>query len=125
MMKTSLAIIALFGGITVIMGAIGSHALKETLSPEDMQSYNTAVYYQMIHLIVLLALNISNYFSADIISKVNWIFAIGILLFSGSIYLFKFTSLSPKTFWYVTPLGGFTLIGGWFTLAYFFLKQST
>jgi uncharacterized membrane protein YgdD (TMEM256/DUF423 family) len=125
MMKTSLAIIALFGGITVIMGAIGSHALKETLSNEDMQSYNTAVYYQMTHLIVLLALNISNYFSPDIISKVNWIFAIGILLFSGSIYLFKFTSLSPKTFWYVTPLGGFTLIGGWFTLAYFFLKQST
>lgn len=123
-MNRTKAIISFFGGVTVIMGAMGSHALQKVLSQSDLKAYETAIYYQMFHLILLLWVNSQTTFSAKLIKRLNVLFGLGILFFSGSIFLFKLTSLSAKSLWFITPLGGILLIGGWFYLAYLYFKQT-
>ena len=106
------------------MGAMGSHALEKVLSQSDLKAYETAIYYQMFHLILLLWVNSQTTFSAKLIKRLNVLFGLGILFFSGSIFLFKLTSLSAESLWFITPLGGILLIGGWFYLAYLYFKQT-
>ena len=118
------AIVSLFGGITVIMGAMGSHALREVLSQSDLEAYQTAIYYQMFHLILLLWINSQSTLDLGRRKVLNTFFGLGILCFSGSIFLFKLTSISAKSLWFITPLGGILLIGGWFYLAYTYYKQT-
>ena len=115
-------LIAILGGITVIMGALGSHALSSKLSPEDLSSYQTAILYQFFHVIVLLIINSFVLVDEAALRQLNWLFGLGILFFSGSIYLIKLSSVSAKSIWFVTPLGGLLLIAGWFLLAYQFYK---
>lgn len=123
-MNRTKAIISFFGGVTVIMGAMGSHALEKVLSQSDLKAYETAIYYQMFHLILLLWVNSQTTLSAKLVKRLNFLFGLGILFFSGSIFLFKLTSLSAKSLWFITPLGGILLIGGWFYLAYTYFKQT-
>lgn len=118
-------LIALLGGITVMMGAIGSHALSSRLSPEDLSSYQTAILYQFLHVIVLLILNSVAGLDHTAIKQINWLFGLGILFFSGSIYLIKLTPVTAKSIWFVTPLGGLLLISGWLLLAFRFYKTTT
>lgn len=108
----------ILAGIAVILGALGAHALKETLSPQELESFETAVRYQMWHALALFALS---RWSSDL-KFTNWIYRLwlsGVILFSGSIYLLstdhlynlKLSFLGP-----VTPLGGLAMIAGWFLL---------
>jgi uncharacterized membrane protein YgdD (TMEM256/DUF423 family) len=104
------------------MGAIGAHALERVLSPEDMKSYQTAIFYQFIHLIVLFFLNHMSQLSEGQMKWINSLMGAGILLFSGSIYLIKLTPVEAKTIWWTTPLGGLLLISGWFLIALYYFK---
>ena len=74
---------AFFGMLSVIFGAFGAHALKNILSKDQLHSFEVGVKYQMYHAIVLLALGLS---LEDIPSSIYWCFALGIVLFSFSIY---------------------------------------
>jgi len=101
-------------GLGVVLGAFGSHGLEGVLSADQLDTYEVAVRYQMLHALVLVVVGLF----AEQHSIPLWIplsFLVGILLFSGSIYALV---LGPgwKFLGPVTPLGGLCLIVGWFAL---------
>jgi uncharacterized membrane protein YgdD (TMEM256/DUF423 family) len=111
------ALACLLGGSGVILGALGAHALKNILTPDKLASFETATRYQLLHAVALLLLSWNS-------EKINptqfqWtaaFFILGILFFSGSIYILVFHKI--KALVWVTPLGGILLILAWFLLAY-------
>merc|ERR1719272_2769054 len=106
---------ALMGGTGVIMGAFGAHALKALLTERGtLQSWHTAVNYQLFHALALLALSRPDAISdEDEPTARLWFW--GTLLFSGSIY--GLSVGGPKILGPVTPIGGLLMITGWATLA--------
>jgi uncharacterized membrane protein YgdD (TMEM256/DUF423 family) len=112
---------ALLTALTIMIGAFGAHGLKELISEKSLVSFETGVRYQMYHVIVMLVLGLST----GILPKTQkWVFCffiIGILFFSGSIYLLALNEFLPfdaKFIAFTTPIGGFLLIIGWLRLAY-------
>ena len=102
---------ALLGGLAVILGAMGAHALEDVLSTEKLNAFETAVRYQLFHAILLLVIGhiYEQQFNLLLSSAIILIFS-GIILFSGSIFLLSFTSLPIG---WITPIGGLVLIIGW------------
>lgn len=121
-MKKNLVITSLLGALTIILGAFGAHALKETLSIDQLKSFETAVKYQMYHVIVLLIINMYPTFSEKIKNILSYLFFAGILFFSGSIYAITL-GVNPKSIWFITPIGGLFFIIGWLKFAYSFFKK--
>lgn len=113
--KSILTTAGILGGIAVILGALGAHALKDLLSEAQVSSFNTAVRYQMWHAIALLALALLG----DKIKGtkgVFWSWLSGVILFSGSIYLLNLDELMGLELAFlgpITPLGGLAMIIGW------------
>ena len=112
---------ALLTALTIMIGAFGAHGLKELISEKSLVSFETGVRYQMYHVIVMLLLGLST----GVLPKTQkWVFCffiIGILFFSGSIYLLALNEFLPfdaKWIAFTTPIGGFLLIIGWLRLAY-------
>lgn len=124
-MNKRLALTSFLGMTAVILGAFGAHALKHKLSIESMQSFETAVRYQMYHVLALLFINISSVFSEETKRKLTIIFVAGIAFFSGSIYAMKLLDISAKYIWFITPLGGLLLIFGWGFMGFRLLKKVT
>ncbi len=122
-MNKNLGIIAVLGAVTIISGAFGAHALKEILSQAALKSFETAVRYQMYHVLVLLFINTSTYFTVTAKKQLSYLFYAGILFFSGSIYAIVL-GVNAKGIWFVTPLGGLLLIIGWLRMAMLFLKKN-
>jgi len=117
-------IITCFLGLTaIILGAFGAHALKEILSVEQLNSFETAVRYQMYHVIVLLIVNLFDGFTTKQKNTISILFFIAILLFSGSIYLIQLTQITAKSIWFITPLGGLFFIIGWLLMIVIFAKK--
>lgn len=110
-------IAGLFGLAGVILGALGAHALEETLASRDATAaWNTAVLYHLVHTAALLACAIgANGSSGRLLKWAGGFFAGGILLFSGSIYLLSLGG--PAALGPVTPLGGFLFMAGWGLIA--------
>ena len=123
-MFKNLIITSVLGMLAIILGAFGAHALKDILSVAELSSFETGVRYQMFHVIVLLFVNIYEGFSVSQKNKISYLFFLGILLFSGSIYAIHLTSITAKSIWFVTPLGGSTLIIGWISMITIFVKKS-
>lgn len=123
-MFKNLIIACFLGLIAIVLGAFGAHALKDILSTSELSSFETGVRYQMYHAIVLLFVNIYDGFTSSQKNNLTVIFFLGILLFSGSIYTIHLTSITAKSIWFVTPLGGLTLIIGWFIMIAIFLSKS-
>jgi uncharacterized membrane protein YgdD (TMEM256/DUF423 family) len=128
MFKNHFATGAIFCGIAVILGAFGAHALKSILTPESLQSFQTAVQYQMLHGIAILIVGLINgNTEKKSLGIVSQLFSIGIILFSGSIYLLSFLKYQaiefPPIIALITPIGGLFMIIGWFNLAWTFLRK--
>jgi len=107
---------SLLGGLGVALGAFGAHALKARLRPEKLETFETAVRYHLWHALALLgAAYAAARWPSSLSSAAGWLFAAGILLFSGSLYLL---ALSGKR-WLgaITPMGGAAFIAGWLCLA--------
>lgn len=100
---------AVLGGIGVAAGAFGAHGLRGVVTPERLEVFETAVRYQMFHALALLA---AGSLGAE---KAGWAFLLGVLIFSGSLYLLVLADQG----WLgaVTPVGGLLLIVGWVLLA--------
>ncbi len=124
-MYKNLTIASVLGMLAIILGAFGAHALKKILSVEQLESFETAVRYQMYHVIVLLFVNMFTGFTVKQKNTISYLFFIGILFFSGSIYLIQLTAISAKSIWFITPLGGVFFIFGWIMLAIHFLKKKS
>lgn len=119
--KSSLAKGATLGCIAVIFGALGAHALKEVLLPEQLLSFEIGVRYQMYHAlaIIVLAVVVKNKSSKLLVTAVN-LFFWGVILFSGSIYLLTLKTILAADFLKfvgpITPIGGIILVFGWILL---------
>ncbi len=102
------------GGLGVGLGAFGAHGLRERLSPAALEIYKTGVLYHLIHAVALLALALAPE-RAGLGGKVTrGLFALGILIFSGSLYALALTGV--RWLGAVTPIGGVLFIAGWLTL---------
>lgn len=109
-----LGIAAVYGALAVIAGAFGAHGLRERVAPDQLAAWNTAAEYQLVHSAVLLGLALYGSSSGKSVDLPAWLFAGGVLLFSGSIYALVLTPvrwLGP-----ITPLGGLLMIAAWFSL---------
>ncbi len=118
MTKTFLQIGSLFALLAVVLGAFGAHGLEAQLSPERLDTFETGVRYHFYHSFALLATAlIGQYFSHKLIRTAGWLFAVGILLFSGSIYLLACRDILGIESWIwlgpITPIGGTFFIVGW------------
>ena len=111
------------GMLGIILGAFGAHALKEVLTSDELISFNTAVRYQMYHVIVLLFVNMYVGFSTKQKNTISWLFFSGIFFFSGSIYAIQLTELTATSIWFITPIGGLFFILGWVFMLTGFLKK--
>lgn len=118
MKKSMLIKGSILGGLAVILGAFGAHALKEVLTPEQLISFETGVRYQMYHALALIflfiiSLKINHIFFNRAAQFIFW----GVILFSGSIYLLTLKNmLNIEALKYVaplTPIGGSLIIIGW------------
>lgn len=112
-----LMIAALSGFLAVSLGAFGAHMLKTLFSDYQMQIYQTGVSYQFYHtLALLLVVLLSQQYQARALRVARVSFLVGMVLFSGSLYLLAYTGIG----WLgaITPLGGSLLLVGWLSLAW-------
>lgn len=121
-MKTNLILAAIIGLLAVVLGAFGAHSLKEKLDPESLNSFETGVRYMMYHSIVILFINSFNHFSIKTKNTISYLFFIGIIFFSGSIFAISTGGVSAKNIWFITPLGGLLFITGWIFMIFSFLN---
>ena len=107
---------ALNGALGVGLGAIGAHLLQSRFELANPDLFETAVLYQLFHSAVLVAMgSLKGQVLDGLLGAASWLFAIGILLFSGSLYLLAIGG--PPELALATPVGGGALILGWLILA--------
>lgn len=115
-MNLSMRFAACSGFVAVALGAFGAHSLKQSLSANMLAVYQTAVDYQFIHTLALLVLSLllAKFPGNRLIIWSAVFFALGIVLFSGSLYLLAISGLT----WLgaITPVGGLAFLVAWFML---------
>ncbi len=117
MARTFMLIGSLAGALGVGLGAFGAHGLRGRLSPEMLAVFETGVRYEMYHaLALLLVAALMSRIDGWLIHAAGWSFTIGIVLFSGSLYLLALTGV--RILGAITPLGGVAFILGWAFLAF-------
>lgn len=105
---------AISGALAVAAGAFGAHGLRARVSADQLSAWSTATQYHLLHSAVLLALALYAVHADKGIRLPASLFLVGMVLFSGSIYLLVLTPwrwLGP-----ITPIGGLCLIAGWLSL---------
>ncbi len=108
---------AVFGFLGVAAGAFGAHALRARMVPEMLDVYETAVRYQMYHALALLLTGfMAHRLYSSALPAAGLLFFIGIIIFSGSLYLLVFTG--SRLWGAVTPIGGLAFLAGWLALAW-------
>lgn len=126
MKQFTLIIAGFYGLITIILGALGSHAFKKILSVDKLASFEVGIRYQMYHAIVLLILGLFLSFTTPLEKWSSLCIIIGTFLFSFTIYFLAFSeywSIDLKFIGPVTPIGGVFLIIGWVLLITYFIKS--
>lgn len=119
--KNIVATASFLGALTIAIGAFGAHGLKELIDAKALATFETGVRYQMYHVFAILVLGIV---PITPLSTKKWIFRffiLGIIFFSGSIYLLSLNSLLPfnaKTIGFITPIGGLFFVLGWLRLGF-------
>ena len=124
MIKKISGFAALLAMLTVVIGAFGAHSLKEKLSPEVLQSFETGVRYMMYHVLAILLITNSGMLSDKSKLIISSLFIAGILFFSGSIFAISLDIVHAKQIWFITPLGGLFFILGWLISAYSFYTST-
>lgn len=117
-----IAVGALFGLVAVVFGAYAEHGLKATITDEEFRFIMTALRYNQIHAVVLLVIGFGlRLMPHTLLALSGWMFALGVFLFSFSIY--ASVAFQIPTLTYVTPFGGVVLMGAWAVIGYFGLKK--
>ncbi len=122
MQNVFLKVAALLGALSVAIGAFAAHQLKAIVSAEVLQIFETAVKYQFYHVFALLAVGILyKDYGGKWLKWSGYLFILGILLFSGSLYLLciakHFNPADKSWLGAITPLGGASFIAAWVLLA--------
>ncbi|MAT92534.1 MAG: hypothetical protein CME59_08025 [Halioglobus sp.] len=117
MAKIFITLAALSGMLAVAFGAFGAHALKNRLDDYAMGVFETAVQYHFYHSLALLAVGVIALQQPQtaLLKSSGWLFLLGIVVFSGSLYLLSLSGL--KWLGAITPLGGLAFIAAWGCLA--------
>ena len=107
-MNIAVRVAAVLGFFGVALGAFGAHGLKDTLTAHNtLAIWQTAVLYHLVHAVAAL-------WAAGRNPVVVWIWTVGILIFSGSLY---YIAVSGITWWgRITPIGGLFLLAGWLVI---------
>lgn len=121
---------AVLAGLGVAAGAFGAHALKTRLGPYELSVFETAVRYQMYHALALVALGsralgsvVTNSAAPGIsVRGPAWCFVIGIVIFSGSLYLLALSGV--RWLGAITPFGGVAFLAGWVWLVVLALRAA-
>ena len=128
MKKTILIWAAIFGLIAVILGAFGAHSLKKIVSPDMLTVWQTGIQYQFYHSFALIFLSALSDTKPKYLKISFYGFVLGILLFSGSLYLLALKDFlnAPwlKYLGPITPIGGLFFIVGWLGLLFGALKTN-
>ena len=111
--KRTIQSAAIFGTLAVLLGAFGAHAFKPALiATGKLDTYELAVRYQFYHVFALLSVGIlMHHFLSKKLHLASLCFSVGILFFSGSLYILSFTGIG--VWGAVTPVGGVLFILGW------------
>lgn len=108
---------AVFGALAVVCGAFGAHGLKNSLSPYQLEIWQKGVDYQFYHTFAILYLSTFARYKNKLIALSFFFFCLGIILFSGSLYLLAVKDLLSIGFANylgpITPVGGLAFILGW------------
>lgn len=118
-------IAAFLGALTILIGAFGAHGLQKIVDADAVASFETGVRYQMYHVFALLILAFAVPLHTKHLKRIARLFGIGILLFSGSIYLLVLRDYLPfnvTKIAFITPIGGVFFVLGWIFLALGLLK---
>ena len=111
---------SILGGSAVIILALAAHSLEKILDLSTIDSISTAAEIQLFHALALLALSMMTFHSEKSVIRICRMMTLGVLLFSGSIYILAFKSILGlpwlKFFGPVTPLGGVCMIASWFMI---------
>jgi uncharacterized membrane protein YgdD (TMEM256/DUF423 family) len=117
MAKLFITLASLSGMLSVMLGAFGAHGLKNRLDEYALGVFHTAVQYQFYHCFALLVVGLIalNHPDSPLLRSSGWLFILGTVIFSGSLYLLAVTG--QRWLGAVTPLGGLAFIAGWGCLA--------
>jgi uncharacterized membrane protein YgdD (TMEM256/DUF423 family) len=116
MNKTILITGLVLGLLAVVLGAFGAHGLKRVVGPEEINTFETGIKYQMYHALFLILLSMLPNITSSVQSTVFYLVIVGVILFSGSIYFLAtnaLTSFDFKKIGFITPIGGTLLIAAW------------
>jgi uncharacterized membrane protein YgdD (TMEM256/DUF423 family) len=103
--------------VAVALGAFGAHGLRSRIVPDMLSVFEIGVRYQMYHALALLALGaVAGRLPGGLVATSGWLFVLGTLLFSGSLYAMSLTG--QRWLGAVTPLGGLAFLAAWTTLAW-------
>ena len=126
MEKKILLAACLLGFLAIVFGAFGAHALKKTLSPDQLNSFETGIKYQMYHALFLLFVGMTQMITLKEKAVLFYLVLVGVMCFSGSIYMLTtsaITGIKSKIFGPITPIGGLFLILSWGYLFYAILTK--
>lgn len=130
MYKKLLSVGALFGLLAVVIGAFGAHGLEGKITAARITTFGTGVDYQFYHTFaIFISVGLAAYFKDKIFLRAGWMFVIGILFFSGSLYLLATRTYLGIESWSkiigpITPIGGLFFIVGWGVLFYGILRKN-
>ncbi len=111
MFRVALLVGCFYGLTAVILGAMGAHALQDKLTPKLLNSFSVGARYQLMHAVLLVGLGLwARSFSSTMIHAAIGLIIVGVLLFSGSIYVLVLLRWKVGI---VTPIGGLCMIIGW------------
>lgn len=123
MTKLFLVLASLNGFLAVSLGAFAAHALRNRLTPEMLNTFQTGVQYHMYHALALFGVGIlSLHFPNNSLTRAaGYLFMLGIILFSGSLYTLSLTGV--RWLGAITPLGGVAFLAAWACLFWFALTN--
>lgn len=115
MIRTFLMLAGFFGLTGVALGAFAAHGLRSRLSADYLAVFQTGVHYQLIHALALFGVALlAVHAPGRALTAAGWLFALGVLLFSGSLYLLSLTGITKLGM--ITPIGGTAFLAGWMCL---------
>jgi uncharacterized membrane protein YgdD (TMEM256/DUF423 family) len=128
MNKKIVSTASIFGVIAVILGAFGAHTLKQRIDPSALEIWTKGVEYQFYHVFALFFLSTLKNVKNKFVDYAYWFFTLGIVFFSGSLYLLATREISQiqslNIVGPITPIGGLFFILGWSMLFVAALKHN-
>ena len=123
MSKLIIILAGINGFLAVSIGAFAAHMLRDRISPELLNTFQTGVQYHMYHALGLFGIGLLmlNFPTSNLLRISAYLMIAGIVLFSGSLYLLSITG----TRWLgaITPLGGLCFLTAWMLIVWFATKQ--